>query len=330
LSKEKIRNITIAIGIGVTCGLLSWIALTYRGFSASDFQFPLEAGRALMEKKNPYKIVVPTGDYPFDQYFYYPIIAAFMSVPFSWLPDTIAGAAFMAISSGFLAYVLAKNNRWRLGIFLSAPAFVTIYTAQWSFVIFSAILIPEIQFFLLSKPNIGLSGFLYKPTIRGVISIAVGIIISLLLFPSWILDWLGTLSHTARYHLPPVFSFLLLFLPFCLFHYKNPKARLLTTLLISPQALFFYDQLLLFLIPKTPLELWIFNLISWIGYLLWRIQLRGLPDTGQYVPSAKPYVLWFLYFPAIIFLLSPKIKKLLMKILKSIKERKGGQPYYIK
>jgi hypothetical protein len=322
-NRKPIIDLFIAAGIGIVCGLICLFALIQRNYSASDFQFPLEAARALLLKTNPYTAVIPRGNYPFDQYFYYPIIAAFFSIPFTWLPDQLAGAAFIGVTSGLLAYVLARKDRWRLGLFLSAPAFVTIYTAQWSFLIAAFLLIPQFQFLLLCKPNIGMAAFLYQPTIKGIISILLGIGISLIFFPTWVMDWLRTLSYTARFHIPPVFSLLILFSVFCLIKFKLPEGRLLMALLIVPQALFFYDQLLLWFVPKTSIELWGFNLLSWIGYIIWRIQLKGLPDTGQFVPTAKPFVLWFIYFPAIIILLLPDIHNLLITLLGKIKKRMG-------
>lgn len=98
---------------------------------------------------------------------------------------------------------------------------------------------------------------------------------------------------------------------------------MLSVLLIAPQAMFFYDQLLLWFVPRTSIELWGFNLFNWIGYIIWRLQLKGLPDTGQYVPTAKPFVLWFIYFPAITILLLPNIQKLLIKMLSQIKKWKS-------
>lgn len=318
--RKPIIDFFIAIGIGIGCSLICLFALIQRNYSASDFQFPLQAARAILLKTNPYVAVIPKGNYPFDQYFYYPIIAAFFSIPFTWLPDKLAGAAFIGVSSGLLAYGLMKKDRWRLGLFLSAPAFVTIYTAQWSFLIAACILIPKFQLLLLCKPNIGMAAFLYQPTKRGTISIILGMCISLLFFPTWIIDWLRTLNYTARFHVPPIFSILIIFSVFCLINYKLPEGRLLSALLITPQALFFYDQLLLWFVPRTSFELWAFNLCSWIGYLIWRLQLKGLSDTGQFVPTARPYVLWFIYFPAIIILLLPNIQKLLIKMLRQIRK----------
>jgi hypothetical protein len=163
-NRKPIIDFFIAIGIGIGCSLICLFALIQRNYSASDFQFPLEAARALLLKTNPYTAVIPKGNYPFDQYFYYPIIAAFFSIPFTLLPEKLAGAVFIGVSSGLLAYVVVKKDRWRLGLFLSAPAFVTIYTAQWSFLIAACVLIPEFQLLLLCKPNIGIAAFLYQPT----------------------------------------------------------------------------------------------------------------------------------------------------------------------
>ncbi len=313
-NRKTIIDLFIALSIGTVCGVICFFALIQRNFSASDFQFPLEAARALVHKTNPYTTVIPKGKYPFDQYFYYPIIAAIFSIPFTFLPDTLAGAVFIGVTSGFLAYKLSRKDRWRLGLFLSAPAFVTIYTAQWSFLIAACLLMPEFQFLLLCKPNIGAASFLYQPTKKGIVSIILGIGISLLLFPTWIKDWLSTLNYTARFHLPPVFSVLIIFLVLCFFQYKRPEGRLLFSLFIAPQAIFFYDQLLLWFVPRNYIELWGFNLLSWIGYLIWRLQLKGLPDTGQFVSTARPYVLWFIYFPAIIFLLFPDFHASLIKL----------------
>lgn len=313
-NRKFLFDLFIAIGIGIGCSIICMLCLIQRNFSASDFQFPLEAAKAILLRANPYAVVIPKGNYPFDQYFYYPIIAAFFSIPFTFLPDKLAGAVFIGISSGSLAYILAKKDRWRLGIFFSAPAFVTIYTAQWSFLIAACVLIPELQLLLLCKPNIGIAAFLYQPTVKGVISILLGFCISLLFFPNWVIDWLRTLNYTAHFHIPPFFSELIILSVFCLLQYRRREGRLLMALFIAPQALFFYDQLLLWFVPRSSIELWTLNFISWIGFIIWRLRLKGLPDTGQFVPTAKPFVLWFIYLPAIIILLLPNIHALFIKL----------------
>ena len=325
VNRKLIFDFFIAVIIGIVCSFICLFALIQRNLFASDFQFPLDASRAIIAKDNPYTSVVPKGKYPFDQYFYYPIVASFVAIPLAGLPDQLAGAAFIGLSSGFLGYVLIKKERWRLGLLLSAPAFVTIYTAQWSFLIAAIVFIPSLQFLLICKPNIGTPGFFYKPTKIGIISIILGLLISIIIYPTWVIDWINTLGYTARYHLTPANSILIVFLVFCLLQYKKPEGRLLSVMLIAPQSMFFYDQLLLWLIPKTRVELWLMNILSWVGYILWRINLRGLPDTGQYVPSAYPFVLWLIYFPAIVILLFAHIKGAVKAIMIKLSAGKKKQ-----
>jgi hypothetical protein len=301
------RRILLALAIGIISASICWLRLEQRGQLAADFTWPWRAAQLLLQGKNPYTAIQPTGEYPFQTFFYYPLPAALVALPFAGLPPYPAGALFFGLGSGLLAFAVSKDG-WRgLHIFLSASYWVALAVAQWSPLMIAAALISGVEALLVCKPNIGLAGWIYRPSRGGLVGMAAMLGISLLVLPSWPLDWLRV-TRNLEGHLPaalilPLGPVLLL----AALRWKTPKGRLFLSLALLPQMLFFYDQLLLWLIPASLIQSLALSGLSWVAYLAWR--LTGLdPQTGAILRQPTQLILALVYLPALAMLLWPRVR----------------------
>src|SRR5262245_1187696 len=60
---------------------------------------------------------------------YYPLPAAFLAVPFAWLPVTVAAFCFVCVSSVLLAIAVTRDGFERVAMFLSVPFLVGVQFA---------------------------------------------------------------------------------------------------------------------------------------------------------------------------------------------------------
>jgi hypothetical protein len=68
---------------------------------------------------------------------------------------------------------------------------------------------------------------------------------------------------------------------------------------IVPQLLFFYDQLPLWLIPRTARQSATLSLTSWIAYEGWKVTTSGTTHMGLIVAQAAIWVIVGIYLPAL-------------------------------
>ncbi|MEW5872279.1 MAG: hypothetical protein AB1894_23655 [Chloroflexota bacterium] len=298
----------LACLIGLVSGGLCCLNLARREQLAADFTWPWRAANFLLEGKNPYIEIQPEGDYPFQTYFYYPLPAALAALPFAGLPAYLAGALFFGLSSGLLAWALLQDGWQRLPLFLSAPYVVAAATAQWTPLIVAAGLLPAMNWLLACKPNLGLALFIYKPNKLGLALGLVFVALSLACLPSWPWDWLAVTKQLAGH--PPPFLVLPLgpLLLLAALRWRKAGARLLLGLSLLPQLLFFYDQLPLWLLPRSFRAGLAYSALSWLAYFAWRWQ--GIdPHTGEILLQPVQYILALVYLPALLMLLWPEGKK---------------------
>jgi hypothetical protein len=294
------RRIYLALAIGMISASICWLRLAERGKLAADFTWPWRAAQLLLQGENPYTAIQPTGEYPYQTYFYYPLPAALAALPFASLPPYPAGALFFGLSSGLLAFAVSKDGWSGLHIFLGAPYWVALAVAQWSPLMVAAALIPGMEALLVCKPNIGLPGWIYRPSWRGLAGMAAMLGLSLLVLPSWPLDWLRV-TRSLEGHSPAALIFPLgPLLLLSVLRWKIPEGRLLLTLSILPQMPFFYDQLPLWLIPGSRAQGLALSGLSWIAFLAWR--LANLNPQGGAIPATQP-ILVLVYLPALVMLL---------------------------
>lgn len=292
------RRLLLAVLVGIASFCLCTWNLQRRGWEAGDFTFSWRAANCLLAGANPYTEIRPVGVYPYQTYFYYPLTAALATLPLAGLPPELAGGAFFGLGSGLLAFALSRYG-WRyLPLFLSAPYIVAGAVAQWSPLLLSAALLPGLEWLLSCKPNLGAALFLMRPSVRRGTWIVSFLFLSLFCLPAWPFDWLRVVLRLAG-HFPPAAA-----LPFgpllllALLHWRRAEGRLLLTLALSPQLLFFYDQLPLWLLAPGLGWGLIYSGLSWVTYFAWRFW--GIdPLTGQILTPPAQYILAGVYLPAL-------------------------------
>jgi hypothetical protein len=249
-------RILVSMAIGVATGVLCWHILDHFHQGAADFAWARWGAQALLARQNPY-------DAPMQLY---PLTAIFFGFPFVWLTPAVAGGAFYGASSALLAFGLTRHGWHCLLVFLAYPYWAGMLTAQWSPLIMAGALFPLLLPVSMAKPQIGLPVFLTHLSRRGVLACVVFGLISLAVMPAWPRLWI---AHFGSYeHFIPLLVLPGPLLALAAFRYRDRDAMLLLTMAIMPQR-WFYDLLVLWLIPKSRRELLITVFFSW-GAGIWR------------------------------------------------------------
>lgn len=269
-------RISVALLIAAVTGWLSWAAQSAPGTLSrpgGDLLWALVAATDLRAGRDPY-------GHPFGpEWTPYPLPAALIGLPFSFLPFSLAGGLFFGLSCGLLAFCIAKNGYGRLWIYLATPFWFCLFWAQWSPLIMAAAFIPALLPVVLIKPHIALPVVLTHPTRIGVYCcVAVGLL-SLVIYPRWPLVWLSQLGQFQRFFpvtMIPVGPLLLL----ALLRWRDKDAQLLLLASLLPQR-HFYDSFVLWLIPKNWKESLPTALVSF-GAWIWKAHRGEMksPEVG--------------------------------------------------
>ena len=287
----------LAIALGAISGIIAWKLIGRPGYSSDFFHFWAGA-RTLIHGGDPY-LVAP--DSPLnlgDDRGLYPMPAYLLLLPFAVFPLGVAGGLFMGVIAGCAAWGVARTGIERLPLFLSAPFLLALSLGQWTPLMVAAALIPALSGAIVAKPNVGLAVWVARPSLVAALTGAVVLAVSLLVLPRWPLEWLANMSGRVEKFIPVLRpgGFLL---GLSLLAVRRPEGRLFTSLALIPQALFFYDQLLLWLIPRTLRQSMVLSLCSLLLFLTWRARLKP----GDYeVQLAVPYA-YALYGVALAILL---------------------------
>jgi len=299
--------LSIAIGVGATHLSRHWLIVAGPAFQAGDFTYPWLAARGILSGVEPYQLVATT-PMPFPSAFFYPLTAAVWLLPFAHLASRIAGPIFVGLGFAILAFVLTAGPRWRLLVLITGPALAVSASVQWSPLLTAGLLWPPALAVLTAKPNLLLGLIAPQTRFRSLIPpIIVGLVITGVSFaiePSWPVHWLATLraNPAASQYRFPLFHPLGICLAIAAIRWRRADTRLLLGMAISPQNGFFYDQLPLMLIPKTPIELVIAVTLSQVGLHYAERAGLGLDPVAQSA-ARFPYVVAFLYLPALVMVL---------------------------
>jgi hypothetical protein len=261
-----------------------------------DFLYWYTAAQALVRGESPYDVIPTIDPERFLTGFFYPLPAAILAVPFSFLPYALAGGLFVGISAGLLAYGVARSGAHRLWLFASAPFIVSAASGTWSTPLAAAALLPALGFLAVVKPNVGIATFLYRPSWQLVVGAAAVAAISLLVRPSWPMEWLNEVGGVQNRVIPiltPVGPLLLLGLT----RWRLPETRLLLGYACVPQAPWFYDQLILWLIPRNSLESINYTFVSQVFLAIWIVFDGVLWKHGNWLLAAV------LYLPPLVMIL---------------------------
>lgn len=294
-----------ALSVGSLAGAFAAL-MAMRPDAVPDLLYPLTAARLFLQGTDPYVAMsgVAGAAPPHDAPFFYPFTTVLALLPLAWLPVPVACGLFIGVSSAVVAWGVSREGLWRLHLFASAPFVVAATLSQFSPLLLLVALFPAAGFLSALKPNLGVALLAAWPSRRAFAGLAAFGLLSMLLLPSWPVEWLEIVRHdasTARIHVAPAFEWrwggplLLLSLAFL----RAPAGRLLAVMSLLPQALFFYDQLLLWRLPRTRKEsLWL-TASSQLAMILWFL-LREPGDSV--VRSAAPYVILLVYLPALLIL----------------------------
>jgi len=294
---------------------------------AGDFTWSLRGAEQLLDGLNPYHDPSLGGGrpYPNNAPLFYPMPALLIALPFVSLPREVGGALFFGLSSGLLAFGVFRDGFARWPIFLSGSFWFTLVAVQWSPLLLASVFLPALVPVALAKPNIGLPVVLsflrleklvqrggakdkeplqtgskggwqallsrYYPPWRGLL-VAFGVVLlSFVLLPTWLGDWLDNAGTHSVF--VPLLVFPGFLLGLAVLRWRQQEARLLILLALVPQRPL-YDQFLLWVVPQSFWQMFWFSMLSWVtifGWLLWPSLNVQWIVLGMYVP-ALVLVLW--------------------------------------
>jgi len=301
-----VARVLVALAVGIASGLVAFIHLRYYeralGF---DFTWPWRAARYLLNGQNPYELIRPVGDYPFDAYFKYPLPAALIAVPFAGMSGPMSAAVFGGLSAALLAFALTAETWWRLLILASPPFAVTLFSGQWSTLAMAGALLPMLSWVAVCKPTIGLAVFAYRPNWWAILGSGVLILASFLIQPSWLTDWLRVLraDDLGQTYVAPVQLVGGPILLLALLRWRRPEARYLTAISIAPHSLGFYTAFLAMLVAETRREALLMSVsgaVAWVAFFQW----LGDRKYSSLAPIHAGYWIFaFLFIPALLIVL---------------------------
>jgi hypothetical protein len=284
--------LTIAVISGAAC---AWL-ISRPGYTA-DLLHVWYASRVLSAGGDPYATSLPYLN-PGQDPALYPLPSYLAFAPFALASLPIAGALFLAVGAGLAAWGIGTTGVARAPLFISAPFLLAVSLGQWSPLLVGAILVPGASWLLVTKPNLGLAAWLARPRWTTALAILGIIALSIAVYPAWPAAWLKNVSGREEKIIPLLQpgGFLLLASAVA---WRRVEGRLLLALSFMPQAMFFYDQLLLCLVPRTSRQAMVFSLFSFAAFLAWW-QARDPGD--RTVNTAVPYAQSLYYAAALILL----------------------------
>ena len=213
----------------------------------------------------------------------------------------VAGGAFYGLSSALMAFGLSRHGYHRLLVFLAYPYWSGLIAVQWTPLLVAAAFFPMLLPVTVVKPQIGLPIFLTSATKRGVLACAVAVLLTFLVMPRWPWFWPRWFHEYMRF-IP------LLVLPgpllaLAAWRFRDRDARLLLLMAIVPQR-WFYDALILWLIPKSRREIVATVGMSWIaGIWRWYHSPHNITQVGR-------WIVLFMYLPMLAIVLARERSKL--------------------
>ena len=191
MATVAVRKLDIPKAIVGIC--LLWVALTFvlsvLPLYAIDFvEYFLPAARLMVAGESPYNV----------EGFYNPPWALYAVIPFMWLPEHVAQAAFLStamVAMALAMYDLGVGTLESVAIMLSVPAISTIVHGNLEWVVLLGVVLPPGigAFFVMAKPQIGIGVLAYwiidefkefgiRGAVRAVLPITV---VSLLFFVAY-------------------------------------------------------------------------------------------------------------------------------------------------
>lgn len=300
--------------IGLVVGLAAalWCAGIGPAKGAKLFDFRATGGdfyqdwlnaRALVRGADPYAVGCPFSPPCAENRQYYPATAGAAMLPLGLLPAGVAAVLFVGLSAGLLGFAIARTGAWRAPMLLSWPFVVAAGNGQWAPLLIAAALLPGMQWLFPVKPQLGLALWLSRPSWRAILLGLVLVALSLILMPAWPLHWWRAASLNPYVRSPLRWAWYAPVLLVAALRWRTPEGRLLLAMAILPQTPYAYDQLALWLIPRTHREAMTLTWCSWAAFGAWLV-LRFDWRTGTVLLTTwAPYLVLFLYLPCLVMVL---------------------------
>ncbi len=301
-------RVALALAIGGVGGIYDYRFLEAQPhLVAYDFTWAWRGGRALLAGQNPYVVIQPTGHFPYNSAFKYPLPVAVVGVPLAHLTAPVAAAVFVAVSLALFTFALTRDGYWRLPILATPCVLTSIIYAQWSFLLTTAALVPALGWLSCLKPTTGLASFAYRPRCAAVIGGAVIYLLCLLLVPTWPLDWVRSMLHdpATHWYVPAIRIAGGPLLLLAALRWRTPEGRLLFVLALVPQVQVFYSAMVALLVARSVRESLVLAVLSCLGYVGWSYFdwfTLGMPIQDP-APHQAPWVLASVYLPALALVL---------------------------
>lgn len=307
--RAKGQWIALAIALGCLAGVLELLYLTHIApyVGAFDFTWAYEGGKALVAGRNPYVAIQPTGEFPHNSGFKYPLPVALVGVPFSVFSPRVATAVFGAVGIALLVYAMARDGWWRLPLLVSAPCLLNVELGQWSLLLAVAALMPSLSWLSCVKPTTGLAAFVYKPSRWAIIGGGAIYVACLALNSRWPLEWVSVIraDPASHWYIPAIALTGGPLLLLAAFKWRTPEGRMLLLYALIPQVQAFYSTFLLMLVARTYRECLLLAVLSLAGYFGWLSFDWFTPGMAIQDPSPHqaPWVMLFVYLPVLVLVL---------------------------
>jgi hypothetical protein len=302
MGKDAGRTLGLSLSIGLVAGAFAWAILARPGFDG-DIEFAWKGAFLLASGVNPYGITMWHGVELFGGApLYYPPPTLWVLLPLVRVSSALAGGIVVALSAALLAVALARDARWRLGVFASGSFVLAASLGQWAPLLSVALLVPGLGWLAVLKPSTGLAVFVARPSVRAGCIIAALLALSVILMPSWPQLYLAGVRESIQHVSPVAAVWYGPVLLLGLIRWRRAEARLLVALACIPHMLFFYDELLLLVaVPTSKRELLFLRAANILGVLAWLAYCLVRPVPYQLV--ARPFVLASCYLPALVLVL---------------------------
>lgn len=294
-------RVALAVASGAAVGWYCYQRLMSLPYGAHDFGNSYYAAKHTLMGHNPYVAILSEPGQILWPIYLHPLTNAVAVFPLTPLAPKVAAGVFFAVSTATLTFALTRDGIWRLPMLLSAPFVVASWSVQFSPLLVACALMPrQLGWLAPVKVNLGVAAFAYRPSRWTIIGGGVLVVVSLLVRPTWPLEWLQTLP-TAPSHISPVlypFGFLALL---AVLRWRTPEARLLLAMTLIPSAPWFYDHLMLWLVARTVWQMWFLTAVSWVT-LVATLASEGMIFEPR-MANIQPFIAWGIYLPALLVVL---------------------------
>ena len=297
-------RLSVSVVVGAFFALLLARQSLPEGYEAADLTPILRSAREVLAGRSPFVAnVAADGSGP---RMIYPMPAYLVGIPLAFLRDSIARAIWSGLAAGLLTwFAVGRHGVHGVAVLVSRCAERALGLAQWSPLFFASALAPGWQVLAAAKPTLGLIVWCYRPSRWAFIGGVVLCAASFLLLPTWVEQWVSQ-TRGVTFYMPAALVWQgggpLLFLAGL--RWRRPEARLLLALACIPHNMIWYDQLLLFLIPASSIEVWLLSALSWVSVPVANdLMVRwGLPRSAELEAFRAPIVA-LLYLPALAMVL---------------------------